>query len=95
MLPRSRTNVLVLNGNGRSGVAHAEAAALTAHGYRISNTGNAPRTDYAATIVMYRPGYSREARRLARDRGFKIVAPLDGLRDARAQRAQIVLILGR
>src|SRR5207248_11246412 len=45
-LSRARTNVWVLNGNGRNGAAGAEASTLSSHGYRIRGTGNAARTDY-------------------------------------------------
>jgi hypothetical protein len=94
-LPPASTHVLVLNGNGRSGAAAAEAAALTARGYRIAATGNAPRTDYAATLVMYRPGFVREARLLAHAASIHVVAPLDGLRGGHMRQAQLVVILGR
>ena len=48
-----------------AGAAGAEASTLKAHGYPVVAVGNARRNDYAASIVMYRPGYNREAGRLA------------------------------
>jgi hypothetical protein len=93
-LPRSHTRVLVLNGNGRSGAAGSEAATLRVHDYRISATGNAHRMDYAASLVMFRPGYAFEARRLARDVGIRVVGPLDGLRTRDLKGSQLVVVVG-
>jgi hypothetical protein len=93
-LSRARTSVLVLNGNGRQGAASSQAVALQTLGYRVGATGNAARSDYAASIVMYRPGYRPEARRLARDAGIRIVGPLDGLRLAELKGSQLALIVG-
>jgi hypothetical protein len=92
---RSQTSVLVLNGNGESGAAGAEARALRARGYPIAAVGNATRTDYATSIVMYRPAYQREARRLAHDVGSAIVSPLDGLLTSQLHGATLLLILGK
>jgi hypothetical protein len=94
VLARGRTRILVLNGNGRQGAAAAEASALQARGYRISATGNAGRSDYATSIVMYAPGYEREARRLARDESIRVVAPLDGIRPGALKGAQLALVVG-
>jgi LytR cell envelope-related transcriptional attenuator len=79
-LSRIETTVMVLNGNGVSGAAHEAAARVRARGYSIGEVGNAQRTDYMRSVVMYRPGYRGEALRLARDLRIKIVGPLDGLR---------------
>lgn len=93
-LARSQTDVLVLNGNGRTGAAAAEAARISRLGYMIGGTGNAPRHDYASTVVMYRPGYAAEGSRLARDLHLKIVGPLDGLRVSQLMGAHLVVVLG-
>jgi LytR cell envelope-related transcriptional attenuator len=78
-LKRVDTSVLVLNGNGVPGAAHEAAARVRERGYSIGEVGNAKRTDYMRSVVMYRPGYRGEALRLARDLRIKIVGPLDGL----------------
>jgi hypothetical protein len=93
-LSRARTHVLILNGNGRQGAAAAEASHLEALGYPPAVTGNARHTGYAASLVMYRPGFLGEARRLARDRHIKLVGPLDGMRRSALSGAQVVEILG-
>lgn len=93
-LARSQTDVLVLNGNGRTGAASTEADRLRGLGYMISGTGNAPRHDYASTVVMFRPGFHAEALRLAHDLKLKIVGPLDGLRPGQLMGAHLVVLLG-
>lgn len=95
VLERSATSVVVLNGNGISGAAGAAAGRLRTLTYVVAGAGNAPRTDYAKTIVEYRAGYEREARRLAADVGVKLVGPLDGLRAKDLMGAHVALVLGR
>jgi hypothetical protein len=94
-LPRMKTRVVVLNGNGQAGAAGAEADAIRARGYKISAVGNAPRPSQGPTLVMYRPGYSAEAHRLARDTGIGVVSALDGLKTSSLHRALLVIVLGR
>ena len=94
-LARAETRVLVLNGNGRQGAAGDEAITLQTLGYPVGPTGNAVRSDYAESIVMYRPGYRPEAVRLARDAGIRLVGPLDGLRPGDLKGSQLAVIVGR
>ena len=91
---RSQVAVLVLNGNGRPGAAGREADTLSTLGYRIGGAQNAPRHDYARSLVMYVPGWVKEARRLARDAGVSLVAPVDGLRPGQLKGSSVVLLLG-
>jgi hypothetical protein len=93
-LARSRTVVLVLNGNGRTGAAAAAASRVRHEGYRIGRVGNAARTDFSRSLVMYRPGFEGEGRRLAKDLGVTQVGPLDGMRAEQLGRAHAVFILG-
>jgi hypothetical protein len=93
-LTRAETSVIVLNGNGRSGAAAEGAAKVRAFGYTIGTVGNAPRTDFTRTIVMYRRGYRGEAARLAADLKVKVVGPLDGMRTADLMGAHVALVLG-
>jgi len=92
-LPRGKTVVLVLNGNGRTGAAAAAASRVSARGYRIGAVGNAPEV-VPRSIVMFKPGFAGEARRLGRDLGVRLVAPLDGMRPAALGRAHVVFVLG-
>ena len=91
--PRSKTVVLVLNGNGRTGAAASAASRVQSRGYRIGAVTNAPRR-VSRSIVMYRPGFAGEGRRLGKDLGVRLVTPLDGMRAGQLGRAQVVFILG-
>jgi hypothetical protein len=93
-LPRAHTSVLVLNGNGRAGAAHVEASRLLHLGYRVGGAGNAKRSDYATTVVMFRSGFAAEAHRLARDLHVSVVGPLDGMKPSALHGSQLVVVLG-
>ena len=93
-LPRRKVGVLVLNGNGRTGAASVAAARVTHRGYKVRGVGNASSADYVHSIVMYRPGFRAEGKRLAHDLGVKIIGPLDGMRPSQLHGAHAVLILG-
>jgi len=92
-VPRSRTVVMVLNGNGRTGAAAAAASRVRSRGYKVGTVGNAPR-QVARSLVMYKPGFAGEGKRLGRDLGVKLVGPLDGMRAGELGRAHVVFILG-
>jgi hypothetical protein len=92
--PRGETSVVVLNGNGVAGAAGTTADRIRTRGYLIAATDNAPRTDFARSVVMYRPAFKREAKRLGRDFGIRAVTPLDGLRIRDLQGAHVALIVG-
>ena len=94
VLARGETSVLVLNGNGVSGAASATAEEVRSRNYMIAGTGNSARSDYPRSIVMYRPGFAREARRLAKDFGIRRIVPLDGMRPAELQGAHVALVVG-
>jgi hypothetical protein len=91
---RAKLSVLVLNGNGVNGAAGSEATSLQTLGYGSSRSEDAPRHDYARSMVLYVPGYVQEARRLAHDAQVAIVAPVDGIRNAQLKGSQLVVVLG-
>ena len=93
-LPRARTVVRVLNGNGRTGAAAAAAERVRSRGYRIGFVGNAPSTDFVHSLVMFKPGFAGEAKRLGRDLGVRHIGPLDGMRPRDLGKAHVVFILG-
>jgi LytR cell envelope-related transcriptional attenuator len=93
-LPRGKTSVIVLNGNGTPGAAAATAQQLRHFRYTVAATGNANRTDFARSLVMYRKGYEGEAIRLAHDLHIKRVTPLDGMQLRDLQGAHLALIVG-
>jgi hypothetical protein len=45
-------------------------------------------------MVMFVPGYLEEARRLARETGIKLVAPVDGLTTSTLSASRLVVLLG-
>ena len=93
-LPRSRTSVVVLNGNGIPGAAAVSSdRAHTLH-YIVTATGNAPNTSFSRSVVMFRPGFRPAAVRLAKDMHVKHVTPLDGITKGDLQGAQLALIIG-
>ncbi|MGH2936171.1 MAG: LytR C-terminal domain-containing protein [Gaiellaceae bacterium] len=92
--PRANVRVLVLNANGVAGAAHAEAARLGALGYSIGGAANAPSHHYAQSMVMYVPGYAKEARRLGHEAGIRMVAPVDGLQHSALMASKLVVLLG-
>jgi hypothetical protein len=92
--PRSHISVLVLNGNGVANAAGGEATSLLARGYRHAIPTDAQASDYARSLVLFRPGWGPEAERLARDARIATVAPLDGQVSAEYARVPLVLILG-
>lgn len=91
--PRSKTVVMVLNGNGRTGAAASAASRVQRRGYKVGDVTNAPRL-VPRSIVMYRPGFAGEGRRLGKDLGVGLVTPLDGMRSPALHGAQVVFILG-
>jgi hypothetical protein len=91
---RSRISVLVLNGNGVSGVAGTEATAILGRGYRHAIPGDAPQLDYPRSLVLFRPGWQREAERLGREVRIPTVAPLDGRVAPAYAHVPLVVILG-
>lgn len=93
-LTRAETSVVVMNGNGVTGAAGAAAARVRQRGYVIADIGDAARTDYPTSIIMYRPGHRPEGERLARDLRIKVVGPLDGLRVRDLMGAHVALVVG-
>jgi hypothetical protein len=91
---RSRISVLVLNGDGVSGAAGTEATAILARGYRHAIPSDAPNLNYVRSLVLYRPGWQREAERLGRDSRIPTVAPLDGRVAQAYAHVPLIVILG-
>ena len=92
--PRSTTSVLVLNGNGVGGAAGTMATRLLDAGYRHAIPTDAPNSTYARSLVLFRPGWQREAERLGKDARIATVAPLDGRLAPAYAHVPLVVILG-
>jgi hypothetical protein len=91
---RSRISVLVLNGDGVSGAAGTEATAILGRGYRHAIPSDAPNLNYVRSLVLYRPGWRREAERLGQDSRIPTVAPLDGRVAPAYAHVPLIVILG-
>jgi hypothetical protein len=91
---RRLVTVTVLNGNGVSGAAAETASRVRARGYKIRKVGNAPRSGYGRSVVIYRAGFRPEALRLGRDLGIGLVSPLDGLRVRNLAGAKLAVVVG-
>jgi len=94
LLARRLVTVTVLNGNGVAGAAADTASRVRARGYKIRKVGNAPRSGYGRSVVIYRAGFRPEALRLGRDLGIALVSPLDGLRTSNLAGAKLAVVLG-
>lgn len=84
--------VSVRNATTKNGLAHRVAKRLGAAGYRIGFLGNARDQFRATSIVMYEPGAATPARDVARRLGIAALRPFT---EARRQRADVVVIVGR
>src|SRR5689334_1812659 len=94
LLARGAVTVTVLNGNGVAGAAATTASRVRARGYKIRKVGNAPRSGYGRSVVIYRAGFRPEGLRLARDLGIALVSPLDGLRASNLAGAKLAVVVG-
>jgi LytR cell envelope-related transcriptional attenuator len=96
LLPRAKTSVLILNGNGINGAAAEAAGIVRSRGYAVTDTKNAPRSGYPTWRLMAAPGFTAEATRFAKDMGLarSRVGPLDGMIPKQLHGAKLVLILG-
>jgi LytR cell envelope-related transcriptional attenuator len=93
-LSRRETSVLVLNGSGAAGAAAAASTVVHGKGYVVGGVGNAERTDFTRSVVMYRKGFKPEAERLARDVDVKVVGPLDGVKVSDLMGAHLAYVVG-
>lgn len=79
----------VLNGTTTDGLAGTVRDRLRALGFKVTSTSNAPRRDYAKTVIVYNPGLDAKAALVAEQ------FPGAEIREAEAvQTTDIVVILG-
>ncbi|WP_433247800.1 LCP family protein [Streptosporangium sp. CA-135522] len=86
---RSKIQVEVRNGTGRSGLATQVAAILEERGYHIAKIGDAPRKPYPKTTIAYSPNGAPGAPTLTRDLLSSTARPVP-----RATTARLVLTIG-
>ncbi|MGV9777330.1 LCP family protein [Streptosporangium sp. NPDC003464] len=86
---RSKIQVEVRNGTGRSHLATQVAAALEERGYHIAKIGDAPHKPYPKTTIAYSPNGAPGAPTLTRDLLASTARPVP-----RAVTARLVLTIG-
>lgn len=64
---REAARIEVLNGTTRNGLARSTADALTAAGFAVIRVDQAPRTDYAQTVIIDRAGKKATVDRLIKE----------------------------
>ncbi len=92
---REGANVVVMNGTATAGMALTESDKLTDAGYMISNTTNAPTTDYKTTTIyrINKTGMGGTAKALAKRYGVKLLTTDPGF--IVADGVDFVVIIGQ
>jgi hypothetical protein len=71
----------------------SEVRVLVLNANGVQGAANAPAHHYARSMVMFVPGYLKEARRLAHETGIRLVAPVDGLSSSALSASRLVVLL--
>jgi len=66
--------VKVLSGNGKMSSARAMSEKLKKLGYKIENTGRAPRSNFDVITIYFAPNYKSEAQQVAKQLGGAAIA---------------------
>jgi hypothetical protein len=86
-------DVAVLNGTSVPGLAAKVGDDVRVNGFRLGAVTNS-RDQFDQTVVMYRPGQQRAARKVAHDLGVKPLQPIDRQTEQTANDADVVVIAG-
>jgi hypothetical protein len=86
-------DVAVLNGTSVPGLAAKVGDDVRVNGFRLGAVTNS-RDQFDQTVVMYRPGQQRAARKVAHDLGVKPLQPIDRQTEQTAGDADVVVIAG-
>jgi hypothetical protein len=86
-------DVAVLNGTSVPGLAAKVGDDVRVNGFRLGAVTNS-RDQFDQTVVMYRPGQQRAARKVAHDLGVKPLQPIDRQTEQTADDADVVVIAG-
>jgi LCP family protein required for cell wall assembly len=93
-LKKENASIIVLNGSGTAGVATEYAELLKGYGYNVTETGDAPSSDYTETVVVNLRGNDKKytksylEKRLGTSATSKLPAGID------AKTADFVIIVG-
>jgi LytR cell envelope-related transcriptional attenuator len=86
-------DVAVLNGTSVPGLAAKVGDDVRVNGFRLGAVTNS-RDQFDQTVVMYRPGQQRAARKVAHDLGVEPLQPIDRQTEETAGDADVVVIAG-
>jgi LCP family protein required for cell wall assembly len=86
----AKVNVQVLNGSGMQGVAAEGSADLTAHGFNVVGSGNAPNFNYTNSVVEYASAADLPAARTLK----RALSNVELLHDSSLTPGTVDLILG-
>jgi hypothetical protein len=86
-------DVAVLNGTSVPGLAAKVGDDVRVNGFRLGTVTNS-RDQFDQTVVMYRPGQQRAARKVAHDLGVKPLQPIDRQTEQTVEDADVVVIAG-
>jgi hypothetical protein len=90
----STVTVAVLNGTTVTGLAGTTGQKVVAAGFRLGNVATASQQARAESVVLYRPGSSRQARAVARRLGISQIEPVDAQSASLAGAATVVVVVG-
>jgi LytR cell envelope-related transcriptional attenuator len=90
----STVTVAVLNGTTVTGLAGTTGQKVVASGFRLGNVATASQQARAESVVLYRPGSSRQARAVARKLGISQIEPVDAQSAALAGAATVIVVVG-
>jgi hypothetical protein len=90
----SSVTVAVLNGTVVTGLAARLGTKVSAAGYVLGNVATASQQQRAESVVLYRPGSSRQARAVARELEISQIEPVDSASAALAGSATVVVVAG-
>ena len=85
------TRVIVYNGSGIPGIAGVAARELIRLGYKVVDTRNADRFDYATTQIVLQHGEDPLGKQLQKELGVGTVV----VQDANQQIADVIIIVGK
>jgi hypothetical protein len=90
----STVTVAVLNGTTVTGLAGTTGQKVVASGFRLGNVATASQQQRAESVVLYRPGQSRQARAVARKLGISQIEPVDAQSASLAGAASVIVVVG-
>ena len=90
----STVTVSVLNATQVTGLASRFGQKVSTAGFRLGNVATASQQQRAESVVLYRPGNSRQARVVARRLGISQIEPADAQSATLAGAATVVVVVG-